>query len=376
MPTSLEITDDAGKARVVPILIDAVAHEFAIPCAAPPKMVQIDPECWLTKELDFEKTETELFYQLEHAGCVLGRLAAARALAKSSGEKPEVVKALSAAWKQEKTIPASREIVSLLGTGAENSRAALLVAAANDEAKIRVAAIEGLTKLKHDDATEALLRATWSKPKEAYGARKAALRGLVAWKVKDADRLLDDALKIPADRHSIAASALHLILETPGPKARELAALYSQYGQPAALRSEAVGALAGLAKDDEALEDILVSLVDDPDRFVRFRSWGAIRELKLKKASGALKARLGQEATGFNAFGQRMLEETLEALGEQGVAAASPAPAPRPPTIADLDRQAADLESKARDLRARINALKSAARPAAEAKTSASSGSH
>ncbi len=153
----------------------------------------------------------------------------------------------------------------------------------------------------------------------------------MAWKVKDADRLLDDALKIPADRHSIAATALRIVLETPGPKARELAALYSQYGQPAALRTEAVGALARLAKDDEALEDILVALVDDPDRFVRFRSWGAIRELKLKKASGALKARLGQEATGFNGFGQRMLEETLEALGEKEPAAASTAPAPNRP---------------------------------------------
>ena len=228
----------------------------------------------------------------------------------------------------------------------------MLEAAANDEAKIRVAAIEGLAKLKRDDATEALFRAAWSKPKEAYGARKAALRGLVAWKVKDADRLLDDALKIPADRHSIAATALRVVLETPGPKARELAALYSQYGQPAALRTEAVGALARLAKDDEALEDILVALVDDPDRFVRFRSWGAIRELKLKKASGALKARLGQEATGFNGFGQRMLEETLEALGEKEAAAASTAAVTKPPTIADLDRQAADLENKARDLRA------------------------
>ena len=105
-----------------------------------------------------------------------------------------------------------------------------------------MAAIDGLAKLKRDDATEALFRAAWNNPKEAYGARKAALRGLVAWKVKDADQLLDEALKIPADHHSIAATALELLLQTPGPKARELAALYSQYGQPRALRSEAVGA--------------------------------------------------------------------------------------------------------------------------------------
>ena len=118
----------------------------------------------------------------------------------------------------------------------------MLEAAKNSEAKIRVAALEGLAKLKHDGATEALFRAAWANPKEAYGARKAALRGLVAWKVKDADQLLDEALKIPADRHSIAATALELLLETTRSQGPALAALYSRYGQPRALRSTAVGA--------------------------------------------------------------------------------------------------------------------------------------
>ena len=36
-------------------MIDGASHEFVIPAAARPKMVQIDPEGWLIKELDFEK---------------------------------------------------------------------------------------------------------------------------------------------------------------------------------------------------------------------------------------------------------------------------------------------------------------------------------
>ena len=71
-----------------------------------------------------------------------------------------------------------------------------------------------------------LLRTAWANPREAYGARRAALRGLVAWKVKDADDLLAAALKIPADHHSIAATALRLMLGDTGPKARELAVLF------------------------------------------------------------------------------------------------------------------------------------------------------
>ncbi len=223
LPTTLEITEDTGKARVVPIVIDAALHEFVIPAAAKPRMVQIDPEGWLIKELDFEKSADENRFELEHAGCVLGRLTAAQALAKTAKDNPEAIKALSAAWQREKAVPARCEIVKLLGTGDESSRSALLEAAKNPEAKVRVAAIEGLAKLKHDGATEALFRAAWANSKEAYGARKAALRGLVAWKCNDADQLLEQALRNPADHHSIAGTALELVLETSrreGPRAR------------------------------------------------------------------------------------------------------------------------------------------------------------
>ena len=121
-----------------------------------------------------------------------------------------------------------------MGTGDEQSRAGLLEAARSSEAKIRVPAVRGLAKLKRDDATEALFRAAWANSKEAYGVRRAALRGLVEWNAKDADELIEQALKMSCDRHSIAAEALGLALKSPGPKARELAALYSRYGQPRA----------------------------------------------------------------------------------------------------------------------------------------------
>jgi aminopeptidase N len=358
LPTSLEITEDVGKTRAVPIVIDAALHEFVIPAAAKPRMVQIDSEGWLIKELDFEKSWDENLFQLEHARCVLGRLAAAQALAKTAKEKPAAIKALSAAWKREKAVPARREIVKLLGTGDESSRSALLEAAGNPEAKVRVAAIEGLAKLKRDDATEALFRAAWANSREAYGARKAALRGLVAWNCKDADHLLDEALKLSADRHSIAGTALELILETNGPKAREFAALYSRYGQPRSLRTAAIGSFGRLAKDDSALQDILVGLIDDPDRSVRFRAWGAVRELKLKKAAPALSARLGIEATGFNGMGRRMLEETLEALKDTEPKTARSSSGAGAKSIDELEKQAADLEKKARELRQKIDALK------------------
>ena len=96
-------------------------------------------------------------------------------------------------------------MVELLSDGQEAFRSALLDAARDPEARVRVAAIGGLARLGRDDTTESILRSAWNNAREAYGARGAALRGLVGWKVEDAQALLEAALKIPADHHRIAA---------------------------------------------------------------------------------------------------------------------------------------------------------------------------
>ncbi len=160
-------------------MIDGASHEFVIPSASRPKMVQVDPDGWLIKVVDFPKSEAENLFQLDNASCVLSRLEAARALAGAAKSKPAIARTLSRAWKREKAVAARQELVQLLCNGQEAFRTALLEAARDSEARVRVAAIGGLAKLGRDDTTESILRAAWSNKKEAYGARRAALRGLV-----------------------------------------------------------------------------------------------------------------------------------------------------------------------------------------------------
>jgi len=392
LPTTLELTEAVGKSRVVPIVIDGTNQEFVIPAESKPRMVQIDPNCWLIKELDFEKPAEENLFQLQHASCVICRINAARALVKQSATDPQIKNALAAAWKTEKGVSARTEMVTLISGVSENAgrrrrgpfagsarpaaesgdeafRHALQEAAKDPEARVRVAAIRGLAALKHDPQSEAILRAAWSNPKEAYGARTTALRTLVSWKVKGADELLGSALKIPAGKHRLAATALELHLEQPGPKARELAALYASYGQPPALRSAALNALDRLAKDDPALQDVIIPMIDDPDRTVRSRAWRLAGSLKVKKALPALEARLGKEGAGsssfvgFGAFPARQaLESAIDEL--KGAGAKSPAgPAADPSkSLTDLDKQAENLEKLAKELRKHIEALKPAAK--------------
>ena len=133
---------------------------------------------------------------------------------------------------------------------------------------------------------------------------------------------------------------------------------------------EAVGAFGRLAKDDDTLQDILVTLVGDPDRSVRFRTWGVVRELKVQKALPALKSRVGQEAIGFSGFAERMLDETLEALKDIEPMNAATRSDPRGKSIEDLQEQAADLEKKAKELREKIEALKVTSRSGTATKPS------
>jgi aminopeptidase N len=372
LPTTLEIAEEPERVRTIPIVIDGASQEFIIPVAVRPRMVQVDPQGWLIKQLDFEKSDAENLYQLEHASCVLGRLDAARTLAGKSQGRFGISRALAGAWKREKNPSARRQIVELIGNGDATFRAALIEATKDPEARVRVAAIAGLARLKRDQTSESILRAAWNNSKEAYGARRAALRGLAVWKVDDAPKLLEAALKIPADRHTIAATALQILLENPDSRARELAALYSRYGQPTALRTTALGAFSRIGKDDPALQDILVNLIEDPDTSVRFQIMGAVRDLKIARAVPALRARLARESSGFSAFTRRRLQETIEALQGPSSTSGTGGLADGAKSVADLEAQAAELEVKARDLRGRIAALKQT--PAAGPTDSASKG--
>ena len=255
-------------------------------------MVQIDPEGWLIKELDFEKPWSEHLFQLEQAGCVLGRLAAAPLSPRRGKDKTEALKALSAAWKREKAVrPAARSSCSWVRRRVFS--AALLEAPGAPRPRSASQLSRDWPSSSTTTQTEALFRTAWANPREAYGAERPLCKDSSLGRSRtpiNCSKSTEDSRRSSLDRRDCARAHL----ETPGPKARELAALYSRYGQPRTLRSTAIAAFGRLAKDDSSLQDILITLVDDPDRFVRFQAWGAVRELKLKKAAPALTARLGR----------------------------------------------------------------------------------
>jgi aminopeptidase N len=352
LPTTVEIGDESGI-RSVPIVIDAKTQEFVIPAPTRPKMVRIDPKGWLPKVLTFDKPMDEWIYQLEHASDILGRSEAAKALAeKSKGEKP-ATEALARAVSREKDPLARSAIVGIVATAGEPCRAALMEAAKDPEPRVRSAAIGGLASLKFDPALEPTLRAAWTNKGESYGARRSALQALAKGKVKDADDLVASALKDPAGRHSLARVALQAVLDEGGQKSREAAVLYSRPGQPSALRTAAVQALAKLAKDDPQAEKLLIALVDDPLPNVQRSAMFALVSNKVMAALPKLEEQSKKVEGPMRAVLQAQIEQLKAGQKPPAVAADTTAK-----EAAELERQAADLELQSKELRNKAEALK------------------
>ncbi len=349
LPTTVQVGDESGV-RSVPVLIAGRSQTFVIPCPARPRLVRVDPQGWLPKELKFEKPTDEWIYQLDHAADALGRAEAARALADRKDDKAAVV-ALNKAWSRETTTAPRLEMIRMLARAGEPCRAGLVEAARSTDPRARLAALDALADLKPDPALEPLLRSAWANRGETYAARQSALRALAKAKVKDLDDLLASALQEDANRHSVAAEALKISLEAGGSKAREAAFLYSRPGQPAALRRAAMDQLARLANDDPEANKLLLSFLDDPRRGIRTSAAFALSEGGVTAALPELERRLARAKD----LSRLSLEQIVASLRGKVKKAEVPASGPG---VGELERRAADLELQARELRNRAEALK------------------
>ena len=360
LPTTVEIGDEQGV-RGVPIVIDAKTQEFIIPTPTRPKLVRIDPKGWIPKVLTFDKPTDEWIYQLDHADNFLGRIEAAKALAATHKTEKPAIEALARSWSRERNPLAREAMVEQLASVGEPVRPALIEAARDPAAPVKVEAVQGLAALPLDPALEAIERAIWTSKAEPYGARRAALEGLLRGKVKDADELIDGALKDPSNNYSLARAALEVVLDQGGQKSREAAVIYSRPGQPMSLRGPAIQALARQAKEDPRSEQLLVGLLDDPSPRIQNAASNAL-------ATGGFTAalpRLEQQLAKLTGRARQQLEPRIEEL-KQKQAAATPSDTSAK-EAGDLERQASDFDLQAKELRNRAEAIRIKAEKARQA---------
>ena len=247
------------------------------------------------------------------------------------------------AWSREKLPEVRAEMIRFLFGKSENARAAFKDAARDKDARVRVAAFEGLATLKEDKEAEDLFREAFSNDKEAYGVRAAALRTLVAWKVKDAPSLVVKGLEARSFRDDLAAVALDLALKQPGPEARGLAFASVKKGKSLRFRQRALTYLAQSSKEDQEIQNELISLIDDPNRIIRLEVWRVLADSGVNCAVSLLEKRLASEEE----VAVPRLKAAIEKLKEAVLATAPPEAGPKPAN-GNKDVEDADLSELAK----------------------------
>ncbi len=189
----LPVSDEAAKDEQTKETISAplrvlvgedgqVEQSFYVPLAREPLMVRFDPEGWLLKSVNFERSAKMLRYQLAHDPDMLGRRDAAQALGERDDD--ESLAALKTALYSDSFWAVSATAASALGTiGSEKAQTIL------------IEALEGLDPTQFSRVRAAIAEAlgTFQAPQRAELAQRSAQalrpilqRGDVSYRVESA----------------------------------------------------------------------------------------------------------------------------------------------------------------------------------------------
>ena len=195
--------------------------------------------------------------------------------------------------------------------------------------------------------------------REAYGGARLPCEDWSVGRSRTPINCSKQPSRFPAIATRWRRTALELALETPRSSGRA-SSPPSTVGlgslEPAARRP---AAFAHLGKDDSSLQDVLITLIDDPDRSVRMQAWGSrgghaqVKKSRSRtyRTTGSGGGRL-QRLPVPHARGRNSGIERPRARGCRGARC-------RGPDNRRAPKQAADLQKTARELREKIDTLKS-----------------
>ena len=294
MPVQVGFVTDEGK-DIIRIELAQGEQTFYFPLRGKPKIVQFDPGYWCLKSLEFTRPKEMLLYQLKNDDDVIGRIQAARELAKLGS--PEAVEALREAvmgdsfWGVQAecaralgTIKSGAALQALVGcTGVPHPKARRAVAAALGEFKEEASFKALLPLLAHDDS---------------YFVEAEAARALARTRQEEAFELVSQALGRPSFNDICTVQALQGLAELKDERALPLAREWAGYGKASRAREAALVSLGKLGEGKREVVDFLTDFVDDPWLRARTSTVGALQELKDERAVPALSRRIPMELDG------------------------------------------------------------------------------
>ncbi len=290
------MTDGARRTERVKLTEREQAFTFALPDK--PKMVQFDAGYGLLKTLDFDKPKDLLIYQVEHDDDVIGRLEAARGLAKhtSADSLAALKKAVMGDRFWGVQVNAARSLGELRTEAALET---LLECVGVKHPKARRGVAEALGNYKDSRAAKALMKMVAGDA--SYYVTSTAASSLGKTRQAEGFDALVSALGRESHMEVIRAGAVHGLAEFRGDllkKARQVVTEWTEYGRPARAREAAISALGKLGHEDRDTLDRLTDLLDDKWYRARLFAVNALSELKEPDAIGAIQRMASKEQDG------------------------------------------------------------------------------
>lgn len=335
-------------------------HEtFVFTFPSEPAFISIDPASKVLKTLDYTPGEKALKANLADNPEAVGRVDAARALAKvgSSG----AIAALRTALLDPREVDFVRaEIATALGgVKSEAARDALVAATKERDARTRRAAASALGNFRDAEAARALMAllqgGRGGEGDRSYYVQAAAASALGKTLQPAVIEVLTSVLGRPSHNDAIAAGALMGLGATRDAAALPALLEHTQWGVHQNARRNAVVALGALyrwleAPDRTRIRERIEELLDDPWLRVQLSAVAALQTIAEPASIGALNSTAG-----------RALDGRLRRLSKVAVRRIGAA-AKKPEELNALKKQVEDLQQSNQKLEDRLRALEEASK--------------
>lgn len=288
IPVLVEIT--AGKELIQEqIQITGEENTFTFPVKSKPDLVRFNKYQWILCKVNFDKTFDELVYQLHYDDDLTGRITAAQELVKFQEQS---VPELGRAAERDIHYGVRMEIVeSLKKIGGEESLEPLLLAADDNDARVREAALKALSVFNYKKVEAVLLDKLEND--DNYYVKGAALYSIGAVKHPDAKNILTEKIKMDSHRNIIRRGIFDGFKELGDPSVLPLVKEYTKYkysyGGMHLMDIQALDCALSFANTHyEEVVEVITSALDNPYFRTRIHAAKLLADLGAREKLGYL----------------------------------------------------------------------------------------
>ncbi|MFP5263077.1 MAG: M1 family aminopeptidase [Blastocatellia bacterium] len=272
MPVDIAITTASGE-QVHRVLVDKAEKEFTFAVDSKPLIINFDKGDFILKRVNFKRSIEELSYQLLHDSDAMGRLRAANALAASGSET--AVKPLAEAVLRDQFWGVRAEALRALAAfKTDESRAAMVEALNDKEARVRRASLWGLVQFRDPKLADRFIKVINSDP--SYFNIAVAALALGNTNAPEAYDALMRTLKQDSWQDIVRAGVLEGLVALRKPESLDLGLKYAGPSYPPILRIAAFHLISEMGKGDQRVMKSLTSALKE--RFWQIRQ-GALQGL-------------------------------------------------------------------------------------------------